>query len=116
MFIRPKLSDEEIVSQVRKGNEKVLVKIYEMNYVNVRSYILKNSGKEDDIDDVLQEAVIAVWQNINKPDFILSAKLTTYVYSIARNIWLKQLQKRSRFDKAGDRHFDNLSEDTDQAL
>jgi len=67
-------------------------------------------GKEEDIDDVLQDAVIAVWQNINKPDFILSAKLTTYVYSIARNLWLKQLQKRSRFDKAGDRQFDNLSE------
>jgi RNA polymerase sigma factor (sigma-70 family) len=111
MFIRTKLSDEEIVSQIRKGNEKVLVKLYEMNYVNVRSYILKNSGTVDDIDDVLQDSVIAVWQNVNKPDFILSAKLSTYVYSIARNLWLKQLQKRSRFDRPTDWQFDNLTED-----
>ena len=62
--------------------------------MSVRSYILKNSGNNDDIDDVLQDACIAIWEKINNNSLVLNSKLSTFVFAIAKNIWLKKLNKK----------------------
>ena len=67
--------------------------------VNViaRRMVLGNSGTRSDIDDVVQDAVLAVWQQVRsgsyqiRPDVALDAYATT----IVRNKWLRTLQRRS---------------------
>ena len=56
----------------------------------------QHSGNEDDVKDLMQDTLVAIWQNVRKPDFQLSAKLSTYLFAIAKNLWLKQLEKRKR--------------------
>ncbi|MGB1038229.1 MAG: RNA polymerase sigma factor, partial [Bacteroidia bacterium] len=63
----------------------------------VKNFVLKNNGDENIVDDIMQESVIAVWKNVNKPNFLLQSKLSTYVMAIAKNLWYKELKKRSRF-------------------
>ena len=92
-----KLADHTVIERIRQGDEKMLVHLYKSNYRIVKNFILKNNGKEDDVDDVLQDTVIAVWKNAMKPEFLLTSKLSTYVYAIAKNLWYKQLKKRKRF-------------------
>ncbi|WP_461093976.1 RNA polymerase sigma factor [Spirosoma gilvum] len=59
--------------------------------------VLGNSGARSDIDDLVQDSVLAVWQQMKsgrfeaRPDKPLDAYLT----SVVRNKWLKALQKRS---------------------
>lgn len=104
MFGRKKFKDDEIVDEIRGGNQQALVYLYQNNFSTVRNYILKNNGTLEDVDDILQEAVIAVWQNVSQRDFNLTAKLSTYIYSIAKNLWLKKLNKDKRLDPLEDYH------------
>lgn len=67
-----------------------------MSRDSIRNLILKNQGSEMDAEDMLQEALIITWQKVVNPDFELSARLTTYVYAVARNLWLARLRKRGR--------------------
>ncbi len=90
--------DREILELIRKGDRHALVKLYRANQPSVRKYLLQNNGTADDVDDLLQEAVVVVWQNASKPDFQLTSKLSTYVMAICKNLWLKQLNRQKRYE------------------
>ncbi len=59
--------------------------------------VMGNSGARSDVDDLVQDTVLAVWQQMKsgryevRPDTPLDAYLT----AVVRNKWLKTLHKRS---------------------
>ncbi len=89
--------DQRTLDRIKQGDESVLVDLYKKHYAMVRNFILKNNGDEDVVDDIMQDTVIAVWKNANQPTFLLQAKLSTYIMAIAKNLWFKELKKRSKF-------------------
>lgn len=113
MLIFNKLNDKQLVNAIKNGNKEALKQLYKDNYMSVRSYILKNSGNNDDIDDVLQDACIAIWEKINNNSLVLNSKLSTFVFAIAKNIWLKKLNKNSRNSPISEYHSEILSETAD---
>jgi RNA polymerase sigma factor (sigma-70 family) len=62
----------------------------------IKKYVRENNGKEEDAEDLLQDALVVLWQNSRKPDFKLESKPSTYIYAVVKNLWLKQLDKRKR--------------------
>jgi RNA polymerase sigma factor (sigma-70 family) len=97
MFGISKLADHTVLERIKQGDEKMLVYLYNKHYTMVKTFIMKNSGDDNVVDDILQDSVVAVWQNVNKQDFLLQAKLSTYIMAIAKNLWFKELKKRSKF-------------------
>src|ERR1700761_7482131 len=94
--IKPQFTDEEFIAGLRSGSNDVLGALYKKYYPLVLKFILNNSGSEEAARDVYQETVIILYENAQKPEFSLSCQLQTYVYSIARRMWLKQLKKSGR--------------------
>jgi RNA polymerase sigma factor (sigma-70 family) len=97
MFGIGKLTDHTVLERIKQGDEKMLVHLYKEHHTMVKNFILKNSGDDTVVDDILQDTVIAVWKNTNKPEFLLQSKLSTYVMAIAKNLWYKELKKRTKF-------------------
>jgi len=97
MFGIGKLSDHTVLENMKQGDEQMLVYLYKEHYTMVKNFVLKNSGDETVVDDILQDTVIAVWKNTNKPGFLLQSKLSTYIMAIAKNLWFKELKKRTKF-------------------
>ncbi|GAB3914440.1 hypothetical protein GCM10028803_59910 [Larkinella knui] len=62
-----------------------------------RRMVLGNSGTRSDIDDVVQDTVVAVWQQMRSGSYEVrhGVPLDAYSASIVRNKWLRTLQKRS---------------------
>lgn len=108
-----KLNDEQLVTAIKGGGRNALLQLYNDNQMMVRNYILKNNGSQDDADDILQDAAIAVWEKIQSDTLQLSAKLSTFVFAVAKNLWLKRLHKMERQTPMNDIHTENLSEPTD---
>ena len=90
------MTDEEILQRIRKGDETALDYLYKEHYKMMLRLVTKNSGNEDEAQDVFQEALIVVWQKAHKEDFVLTAKLSTYIYSICQNLWRKELERKSK--------------------
>lgn len=97
MFGIGKIADHTVLESMQQGDEKMLVYLYKQHYTMVKNFVLKNSGDETVVEDILQDTVIAVWKNANKQDFLLQSKLSTYVMAIAKNLWYKELKKRTKF-------------------
>jgi RNA polymerase sigma factor (sigma-70 family) len=102
MFGRSRVKDKQQLDQIQQGSKKALAQLYKDCYTTVLNIIIKGGGNETVAEDVMQEAVIAVWQNCRKPDFQLTSLLTTYTIAIAKNIWYKELSKTKNMDVGTD--------------
>ncbi len=87
-------SDRQIIDRMRRGDESALAQLYRSNILMVRKFVLDNSGREEDAEDMLQDALIVLWENVARGDFDLTSKISTYVYSVVRNKWLREISKR----------------------
>jgi RNA polymerase sigma factor (sigma-70 family) len=88
--------EQEILERLQKGDQEVLIELYHANYNMVRNYVVKNNGVVEDAEDLLQDALVVLWQNVRKPGFELTSKISTYMMAVCKNLWLKQLGKNSR--------------------
>jgi RNA polymerase sigma factor (sigma-70 family) len=115
-------TDNELVKLL--GSPKVVdqdlafKKLYFDNFKIVKSLVLKNNGSEDDAKDIFQDALIVLHRNVRKSDFELSCKMSTYIYSIARNLWYKKLRSSSKLDSLEDiqKEYVDLDENSHEFL
>lgn len=89
-------SDLEFVEGLRRGNSDVLNALYKKYYTIVLKFIVNNSGSHEAAQDIYQETIIVLYENVRKPEFVLSSQLQTYIYSIAKRLWLKQLKQNGK--------------------
>ncbi len=89
-------TDGAILDMLHRGDERGLVQLYKQCRGAVRSYVLRNSGTLDDAEDLLQEAIIILWERVRAGSYEHSAKLETFVVAVARNIWLRRLSRKRR--------------------
>jgi len=89
-------TDNEFIEGLRSGNSGVLSALYKKYYNIVLKFIVNNSGTDEAAQDIYQETIIVLYENVQKPTFELNCQLQTYIYSVARRLWLKQLKKNSK--------------------
>ena len=82
-------TEQEWLDALRAGDKKSYEALYRRYYRMVESLILRMGGSHTDAQDIFQEAVFALLQTIRKPGFELKGKISTLLYAIARNRWLK---------------------------
>lgn len=90
------MNDVEILEALKKGDEAVLQKLYKQNYRMMVKLITKNNGTEEEAKDIYQEALIVIWQKARDPNFVLTSKISTYLYSVCLNLWRKELERKKR--------------------
>lgn len=94
-----RLTDEEIITGLRKRDNRVLQYIYKNSFNVVKQLIIHNAGVDTDAEDIFQEALIIVFKKIrDEPAFELSSTFNTYIYSIARLLWLKHLRQIKKIE------------------
>lgn len=90
------LSEKETIQRIKENDRTILGELFVANEKMIKKHILANNGNIADAQDILQEAIIALWQNVNAGRFELNAKINTYLFAIAKNKWLAELRKRSK--------------------
>ncbi len=93
------MKDSEIIERIKKGDEIALDYIYKKNFKTIIRMILNHKGSKDEAKDIYQEATIIFWQNALKDDFVLTSKISTYLYAVCRNLWRKELERKSRISE-----------------
>ena len=86
-------TDNEFIEGLRNGDNSLMTLLYKKHYNVVLKFIVNNSGNAEAAKDIYQEAIIILYENVQKPSFTLTCQLQTYIFSIAKRLWLKQLRK-----------------------
>ncbi|MFW6370591.1 MAG: RNA polymerase sigma factor, partial [Bacteroidota bacterium] len=88
-------SDEQILKGILRHDNLILQFIYKQFYYKVNMFIKKNSGTEDDANDVFQEAIIVIYRKLKESDLMFeTSSFQGYLFSVCRFLWLKQLEQR----------------------
>lgn len=94
----------EIVIGLKKSDSKVTTYVYEKSYPLILSLVNKNKSITVDARDLLHEGMIALYENSCKLDFELTCEITTYMYSICRNLLYSKTKKQSSIVDLKDVH------------
>jgi RNA polymerase sigma factor (sigma-70 family) len=86
------VTDSLLVDKLKTDDNASFGLLYKFYFPTIASYIKQNNGNKEDAEDVFQEAIIVLMRNVKQPDFVLTAALKTYLYAIAKNIWLKRMR------------------------
>jgi RNA polymerase sigma factor (sigma-70 family) len=87
---------EEIIDGLRNRDTNVLDFVYKSFFQQIKVFINKNSGSDEDAQDIYQDAVLVIYQKIKSDNLTLNCSFNTYLYSVCRLLWLKQLEKRKK--------------------
>lgn len=113
-YLKFYLSDQQVVSAIRNGNDKALTYLYERNLRMIRKFVLENNGTEPDAGELLQEALVIFWENVRSGKFTLQSKISTYLFSVARNKWLQELGRKKRFSVIDEQHMNRSDEENQE--
>ncbi len=90
------MDEKEIFERIQKGDEKALEFIYKKYYRMMTKLVITNSGTEEEARDVYQDALVVFWQKARSGNLVMTAKISTYIYSICQNLWRKELDRKKR--------------------
>lgn len=94
-----KLPDSTILDGIRNQDDKVLNYLYDNYFQTVKNHVIKNSGSIEDVSDVFQDTIIALYQKVTEDSFNLTSDLKGYFFGIARNIWSSQLRYKRKTEE-----------------
>jgi len=89
-------TEKELVSGIIKENNDVILYIYKNSFRPVRHLITRNSGSEEDARDIFQDSLVVLYKKLKTGSLKLSCSVSTFLYSIARLLWLKELRIRGK--------------------
>ena len=85
-----------LLERIRAGEEQALVRLFHANRRAVTALVVRNSGTAVDAEEILQEALVILWERVRAGTFEPQAKIETFVYATARNLWLRRLARRRK--------------------
>ncbi len=90
-------SESLLVAELKKGNEKAFIQLYDTYIDVIYAYSLKLLKSEAYAEEVLQDVFMKVWQKRETLD--VSRSFKSYLYTIARNKCFDFLQKAANDKK-----------------
>jgi RNA polymerase sigma factor (sigma-70 family) len=109
-------TEQEMLTALKNGNAKAFEELY-VRYYRMVSHLIDNlGGKEEDAQDIFQEALFVLVKKIREPDFQLTGKISTLLFAISRNLYLKKRKKGNNELSMEDRKLIQVGDDTDEPV
>ena len=90
------MDNHKLIELLRSGqHHKALEELYKA-YPAIRHFIKTHGGNDDDARDTFQDALLIFYRNVQKKDFVLTASVNTYLFSVCRFMWKDALKKKNR--------------------
>lgn len=111
------ISEDVLLKGILNNDSKVIRQIYSDNFPKIKVMALSFRNIRIDPEDVFQEGLTRAIVNVRQNKFNEQSSFSTYLYSICRNICLKEYQKQSKesivlkdfqFDDNMNQHFELL--------
>ena len=105
------IPDEEIIAQLQSDDyrtvDNALLYLHKRLYHKVAAFVKKYKGSQADCEDLFQEGMVALHKLARQQKLKPDTNVEAYMYTICRNIWYKQLQKRKETVELNE-HFNSV--------
>lgn len=90
-------TDQIYLDAIRQNDRPLLRRFIREAYPLLARWIRANNGTEDDAQDIFGDAMEVLCRKLQEGEIILTARLSTFVFGIGKNLWLKKL-RRNKID------------------
>lgn len=90
--------EQELLKGLSNNDRSAIELLYKDNFNLIQKLIVNNNGFEDDAKDIFQEALVVLYEKSKSGSFELNCQIKTFLYSVSKRLWLKKLQKDSRYE------------------
>ena len=87
--------DQMYIDGLLQNNANVIQSIYKKFVPKVKNYIRTNSGNDDAAQDVVQEVLIAIYNQAKVKGLQLTCPFDAYFFLLCKRRWLNELKKSS---------------------
>lgn len=93
---QPLNTEQELLILLSKGDRQATEQVYKHHGKVIAAWIQNHGGSSSDAADILQEAMVVLYEKSQHEDFRLTCKIGTYLFAIGKHLWYKKLQKQQR--------------------
>ncbi|HEX2919848.1 MAG TPA: sigma-70 family RNA polymerase sigma factor [Bacteroidales bacterium] len=93
-------NDEVIIKSLYAKNQQILIK-----------WIKKNNGNEEDVSDIIQDALLIILRKSKEENLQLTCTFSTYLISICKHLWFQELRRRKKIIPSEINQYENLAND-----
>ena len=89
-------ADQRFINALLQNDALLVKEIYNRFAAKVKTYIIQNSGLEDDAADIFQESLIDIYQQAQYKGLQLTCPFEPFLLLVCKRKWLNELKKRGR--------------------
>ncbi|MBX3241518.1 MAG: sigma-70 family RNA polymerase sigma factor [Chitinophagaceae bacterium] len=90
--------EQELLQRLSNNDRAAIELLYKDNFSLIQKLVVNNNGSDDDAKDIFQEALVVLYEKAKSGHFELNCQVKTYLYSVSKRLWLKKLQRDSRYE------------------
>jgi|SRR6476661_7669659 len=73
-----------------------LMRLYRHTFPQVQRLVQRQGGTDEDARDVFQDALVLFYEKTVAGQLVLTSSAGTYLVSVSRNLWRRELQRRQQ--------------------
>ncbi len=96
-----KFTDKEIIEGLQEDpylEDAILKYLYNNHYPKIRKYVISKGGNNAEAKDIFQDSIIVFYQKVKAKKFRQEAKISTYLITLARNMWINRKKRLAKID------------------
>ena len=97
----PPLTASDLRQALLADRAHTLTQLYRHAFPAVRQYVLQHGGRDQDAQDVFQDALVVLYEKATAGTLELSAAPGTYLVAVARHLWQREVARRARYPHTG---------------
>lgn len=105
------MSESSEIDAFISGDSALINRLYDIVFPKILAHVLRNKGSEHDAKEVFHDALFQIMVRAKLRGITIKTTFDGYVYTVCKNLWYKELNKRKREVKKVD--FYELHENTD---
>jgi RNA polymerase sigma factor (sigma-70 family) len=86
--------DQRYLEGLLSNDNQLIEEIYRLFAPGIRSWIVHNSGSEDDAADIFQESVIDIYNQAKYKGLQLTCPFQPFLLLVCKRKWLNEIKKR----------------------
>lgn len=89
-------TDQRYIEALRHNDPRGIREIYQQHSAQTLRWVLSRGGSSDDAADIFQEALVALFEKAQSPDFVLTCPLGALLHVICSRKWIDRTRASVR--------------------
>ncbi len=95
---------EALKSRDQRTRSQAFEDIYVNNFPIIEKYVMANGGSSPEAKDIFQDGIAILYAQLLKDKFRGESSINTYLFSICRNLWYKEIKKNKKANQMKQNH------------